>query len=346
MSLHYRSQELSIMKNKIAFEEHMAIPETIAETRGFAGESGRYDAFIQEILDLDSARLSMMDEAGIELAILSLNSPAVQSIKDTQQAIEIARKANDVLAEAVKRYPGRYLALGALPMQEPEAAAEELTRCVRELGFVGSLVNGFTEVESHDDAVYYDVPAYRSFWEQTAHLDVPFYLHPRMSLKSQSKNLEGHPWLRSSPWGFSVETAIHTLRLCGSGVFEDFPNLKLVVGHLGEFIPFNLWRIDARMAFSPRGYRGKRPLGDYFRENFWITTSGNFCDATLRCVIDMLGTDKLCFSSDFPFERMRDAAEWFDNTNVIDESERLKLGRENACKLFDLRIPANVTRRQ
>ncbi len=324
------------MQNKIAFEEHMAIPETIAETKDFAGESGRYDAFVEEILDLDDARLGMMDEAGIELAILSLNAPAIQSIKDTQRAIETARQANDTLADAVKRHPGRYLALAALPMQDPKAASEELTRCVKELGFVGALVNGFTEVEAHDDAVYYDIPAYRPFFETVSSLNVPFYLHPRMGSASQSKNLDGHPWLRSSPWGFSVETSIHTLRLCGSGLFEDFPDLRLVVGHLGELIPFNLWRIDARMAFSPRGYRGKRPIGDYFRENFWITTSGNFCDATLRCVIDMMGTDKLCFSSDFPFERMNDAAQWFDNSPVLDDALRKKIGRENALELFGL----------
>lgn len=324
------------MRNKIAFEEHMAIPETIAETKDFAGESGRYEAFIKEILDLDDGRLLMMDDAGIELAILSLNAPAVQSIKDTQLAIEISRKANDVLAAAVKRHPGRFLALAALPMQDPVAAAQELTRCVKELGFVGALVNGFTEVQEHDEAVYYDFPEYRSFWEQVAYLDVPFYLHPRMGLASQSKNLEGHPWLRSSPWGFSMETSIHTLRLCGSGLFDDFPGLKIVIGHLGELIPFNLWRIDARMRFSPRGYRGNRFLGDYFRENFWITTSGNFCDATLRCVMDMVGVEKLCFSSDFPFERMGDASRWFDTTPVLDDELRHKVGRDNALKLFKL----------
>jgi 2,3-dihydroxybenzoate decarboxylase len=328
--------EYSEMNNKIAFEEHMAIPETIAETKDFAGESGRFDDFVTEILDLDDQRLGMMDSAGIELAILSLNAPAIQSIRDTQQAIDTARKANDVLAAAVARHPGRYLAMAALPMQDPVAAADELQRCVSELGFVGALVNGFTQVAHHDEAVYYDIPAYRPFWETVQSLDVPFYLHPRMSLQSQSQSLDGHPWLRSSPWGFSVETSIHALRLCGSGLFEDFPSLQIVVGHLGELIPFNLWRIDARMAFSPRGYRGKRPLGDYYRENFWITTSGNFCDATLRCVIEMLGTEKLCFSSDFPFERMQDAANWFDSTPVLDERQRKALGRTNACRLFKL----------
>jgi 2,3-dihydroxybenzoate decarboxylase len=140
----------------------------------------------------------------------------------------------------------------------------------------------------------------------------------------------------SSPWGFAVETSIHALRLCGSGLFEDYPKLKICLGHLGEGIPFGLWRIDARMAFSPRGYRGKRPLGDYFRENFHLTISGNYNDAAFRCTLEMFDHDKVYYSSDYPFERMEDTSAWFDNTTVINDEERQKMGRENAIKLFKL----------
>lgn len=324
------------MQGKIAFEEHMAIPETLAETKEFAGESGRFEAFKQEILDLDDNRLSFMDDAGIEIAILSLNAPAIQSILDRDQAIETARLANNAIAAAISRHPDRYLGLAALPMQNPTAASEELVRCVSELGFKGALVNGFTQCDSPDSAIYYDVKEYRPFWETVSMLDVPFYLHPRMGLPSQSRNLMDHPWLRSSPWGFSVETSIHALRLCGSGLFDDFNNLKIVIGHLGEFIPYNLWRIDARLRFSPRGYRGKKLLGEYFRDHFHVTTSGNFCDATFRCALEMLGPDRLYFSSDYPFERMKDASDWFDNTGVVDEEIRQKIGRKNAMRLFKL----------
>ena len=146
-------------------------------------------------------------------------------------------------------------------------------------------------------------------------------------------------WLRSSPWGFAVETSTHALRLCGSGLFDDFPNLKIIIGHQGEGIPFGLWRIDARMRFSPRGYRGKRPLGDYFREHFHVTVSGNYCDAAFRCAVNMLGVDRMYFSSDYPFERMRDAADWFDNTKVVNNKDRRKIGRENAIRLFELDLP-------
>lgn len=324
------------MKGKIVFEEHMAINETIAETKAFAGESANFDVFVQDILDLDDQRIAGMDINGIELAILSLNSPAIQSILNRDKAIETAQRANNLLAEAIQRHPTRYAGLAALPMQDPAAAAAELERCVKKLGFKGALVNGFTQRDVEDSAVYYDIAEYRDFWAKVSDLDVPFYLHPRMQILSRSKNYEDHPWLRSSPWGFSVETSIHALRLCGSGLFDDFNNLNIVVGHQGEFIPYNLWRIDARMRFSPRGYRGNRPLGDYFREHFHVTTSGNFCDATFRCALEMMGKDRLYFCTDYPFERMEDAADWFDNTDVITDEERIQIGRQNAINLFKL----------
>ena len=324
------------MKGKIAFEEHMAIEETLAQTKDFAGDSGRFDEFSDEILDLDELRLATMDRTGIELALLSLNAPAVQAILDRDEAVAVAVKANKRMAKAVNDHPDRYRALAALPMQDPEAAADELKRCVNELGFKGALVNGFTQRDVEDSAIYYDVAEYRDFWAVVSDLDVPFYLHPRMNIPSQSLIYEGHPWLRSAPWGFAVETSTHALRLCGSGLFDDFPNLRIITGHLGEGIPFGLWRIDARMRFSPRGYRGKRPLGDYFREHFHITTSGNFNDAAFRCTLEMMGDDRLYFSADYPFERMEDAANWFDSTPVIDDEQRQTIGRENAIKLFDL----------
>jgi 2,3-dihydroxybenzoate decarboxylase len=167
-------------------------------------------------------------------------------------------------------------------------------------------------------------------------LDVPFYLHPRMQIPSRAQNYDGHPWLMSAPWGFAVETSIHSLRICGSGIFDEYPNLKVCIGHLGENIPFGLWRIDARMRFSRRGYRGQRPLGDYFREHFHITTSGNFNDAAFRCTLDVIDHDKIYFSADYPFEKMEDATDWYDATDVITDEERVKFGRTNAIGLFNL----------
>ena len=149
------------MKGKIAFEEHFALPETLEETRSFAGDSGIWDEFTREILDLDDARLEHMDRTGIELAILSLNSPGVQSILDADEAMDVAQKANGRMARAVARHAGRYAALAALPMHDPAAAAEELTRCVKELGFKGCMVNGYQQVDDPDNIKYYDFPEYR-----------------------------------------------------------------------------------------------------------------------------------------------------------------------------------------
>jgi len=326
------------MKGKIAFEEHFALTETLGETRSFAGDSGKWDEFTREILDLGEERLEYMDKTGIELAVLSLNAPGLQCILNADEAMKVAKKANEHMAAAVASYPDRYAAFAALPMHDPDAAAAELTRCVKELGFKGCMVNGFQQVDEPDNAKYYDLPEYRSFWATVSELDVPFYLHPRMQIPSQSKNYADHPWLMSAPWGFAVETSIHALRLCGSGLFDDYPNLRVCLGHLGENIPFGLWRIDARMRFSPRGYRGKRPLGDYFRENFHITTSGNFNDPAFRCTLDVFDNDKIYFCADYPFERMEDAAGWFDATSVISDEERLRIGRTNALRLLKLDI--------
>lgn len=324
------------MQGKIAFEEHFAVEETLEQTRAFAGDSARLGDFMRQILDLGRERLDHMDSTGIEIAILSLNAPGVQRIVDTREAAAVARKANDRMAEAVAAHPGRYAALAALPMHDPETAAAELERCVTELGFKGAMVNGFQQAGDPDGVRYYDLPEYASFWAAVAELDVPFYLHPRMQIPSRAQNYAGHPWLMSAPWGFAVETSIHALRLCGSGIFDAHPNLRICLGHLGENIPFGLWRLDARMRFSPRGYRGRKPLGDYFREHFHITTSGNFNDAAFRCTLDVLDHDKIYFSADYPFETMEDAADWFDATEVVSATQKQAIGRDNAIRLFGL----------
>jgi gamma-resorcylate decarboxylase len=326
------------MKGKIGFEEHFAIEDTLGQAKAFAGDGGIWDDFTREILDLDSERLDHMDNSGIDLALLSLNAPGLQGILNADEAMNAARKANDRMAEAATKYPDRYACLAALPMHDPDAASNELTRCVKDLGHKGILVNGFQQIDQPDNIAYYDQPEYRSFWATVQELDVPFYLHPRMTIPTQARAYEDHPWLMSAPWGFAVETSIHALRLCGSGMFDEYPNLKICLGHLGEGIPFGLWRIDARMRFSARAYRGKRPLGDYFRENFHLTISGNYNDAAFRCTLDMFDNDKVYYSSDYPFERMEDASDWFDNTTVINDDERKKMGRSNAIKLFKLDI--------
>ena len=230
------------MQGKIALEEHFAIEATLDDSQLFGAHV--WSQLGPRLLDIQDIRLGEMDKCGIEMMILSLNAPAVQAIHDVKRAIEVAKTANDVLANNVRKRPGRFTAFAALPMQDPEAATIELTRCVKELGFVGALVNGFSQTGTPDNVTYYDLPQYRPFWRTVEALDVPFYLHPRNPLPSWTRQYEGHNWLLGPNWAFHAETAVHALRLIGSGLFDEFPKLKMVLGHLGEGIPIYLWRID------------------------------------------------------------------------------------------------------
>lgn len=324
------------MQGKIALEEHFAIPETLMDSAGFV--PGDYWIELQSrLLDIHGKRLSLMDQHGIETMILSLNAPAVQAIPDTNRAVAIARLANDVLAEECAKRPDRFRAFAALPLQDPEAAARELERCVKELGFVGALANGFSQRDGTDALLYYDLPEYRSFWATVAELNVPFYLHPRNPLPQDSRIYEGHPWLMGPTWAFAQETAVHALRLMGSGLFDEHPNLRIILGHMGEGLPYMMWRIDNRNAWVkvPPKYPAKRRIADYFNENFYLTTSGNFRTQSLIDAILEISSDRILFSADWPFENIDHAADWFDSA-TISETDRLKIGRTNAKTLFKL----------
>ncbi|PWJ52900.1 gamma-resorcylate decarboxylase [Quadrisphaera granulorum] len=327
------------MHGKIALEEHVAIPETLQDSAGFV--PGTYWEELQaRLLDVDDQRLKLMDAHGIEVMILSLNAPAVQAIPDRARAVEVARRANDHLAQVCADHPDRYRAFAALPLQDPDAAAEELQRCVTQLGFVGALVNGFTQDAAPgggQEPLYYDLPRYRPFWAEVARLDVPFYLHPRNPLPQDARIYGGHPWLLGPTWAFAQETAVHALRLMASGLFDEHPSLQVVLGHMGEGIPAMLWRIDHRNAWVdvPKTYPAQRRFVDYFQQNFHITTSGNFRTQTLIDALLELGADRIMFSTDWPFENVDHAADWFDAAS-ISEPDRLKIGRTNAARLFGL----------
>jgi gamma-resorcylate decarboxylase len=317
---------------KIAIEEHFALEDTLGDSEQYA-VAGSWSGFQQKLLDLGDRRLPDMDRHGVACSILSLNSPAVQAIQDCRAAIETARRANDTLASAVARHPDRFAGFAALPMQDPDAAARELTRCVRELGFKGALVNGFSE--RGDEVLYLDAPEYRAFWGVVEQLGVPFYLHPRDPLLSREPIYEGHPWFQGSAWAFGAETAMHALRLMASGVFDRHPGLTLILGHLGEGLPYSAWRIDHRLGKSPRGIPMKRTVSEYLRSNCYLTTSGNFRTPTLAAAIAEVGADRILFAVDYPFEDTADAATWFDNAKLPEE-HRQSIGRENAAALFGM----------
>ncbi|KTS09080.1 amidohydrolase family protein [Microbacterium testaceum] len=327
------------MNGKIALEEHFAIPQTLQDSAGFV--PGDYWRILQDrLLDIHGQRLDQMDAHGIETCVLSLNAPAIQAIPQRDRAVEYARIANDVLAEEVAKRPDRFCAFAALPLQDPDAATAELRRCVEELGFVGALVNGFSQDEQHGDGhdpLYYDLPQYRAFWAEVERLDVPFYLHPRNPLPQDARIYDGHPWLLGPTWGFAQETAVHALRLMASGLFDEHPGLKIVIGHMGEGIPAMLYRIDHRNKWveAPHTYPAQRKFVDYFSENFWITTSGNFRTQSLIDAVLEIGADRILFATDWPFENIDHAAEWFDTASISD-ADRRKIGRTNALSLFRL----------
>ncbi len=324
------------MNGKIGLEEHFAIPDTLQDSAGFV-PGDYWKELSGRLLDIQDRRLREMDANGMEMMILSLNAPAVQAIPDRARAIEIAKRANDYLAEEVAKRPDRFQAFAALPLQDPDAATRELERCMTELKFKGALVNGFSQVDTPDNCVYYDAPQYAGFWATAEKLDAPFYLHPRNPIASWSQIYQGHPWLMGPTWAFGQETAVHALRLMASGLFDTHPDLKIIIGHMGEGLPFSMWRVDNRNAWVqlPKGHPAKKPLAEYFQRNFWITTSGNFRTQALLNTMQEVGADRILFSTDWPFENVDHAAHWFDEAS-ISEADRLKIGRTNAIDLFKL----------
>ena len=326
------------MNGKIALEEHFGIKETLSGSRSFFTKGVSFSSTIKERLeDVNQYRLTMMDEAGIEVSVISLNSPAIQMILSKDKAIETAMLANDTLAEMCATNKKRFACFAALPMQDPNAAAEELHRCVKDYGFVGALVNGYSQLDEEDNSLYYDLPQYWHFWGEVDKLGIPFYMHPRAPLFSQRKAYEGHPWLAAAAWGFSVETGTHALRLMGSGLFDKYPNINIILGHLGELLPINIWRTEHRILAIPRGCPAKRPFSEYLVNNFYVTTSGNFRLSPLLAAMMEMGSDRILFATDYPFETMTEAACWFDNVQIA-ETDRQKIGRLNAIGLFNIDI--------
>jgi gamma-resorcylate decarboxylase len=328
---------IKIMQGKIALEEHFAIPETLPAQHDakYANWFPAWPDIKRRMLDLAELRLPEMDKHGIEMSILALHNPAVQGIPDAKRAAEVAKIANDTLAEFIAKRPDRFAGFVAVPMQDPDLAIAELIRGIKELGFKGTMVNGFSQVGDANNVVYLDDPRYEPFWARLEQLDYPLYLHPRDPLLSREPILEGHPWLWGSAWAFGVETATHALRIMASGVFDRYPKLNLVLGHLGEGLPFMIWRVDHRIAETPRSIPAKRKMADYLGDNCYLTVSGNFRTPSLIDAMMEVGSDRIMFSVDYPFEKTVEACTWFDELHISNRDKR-KMGRENAVSLFKL----------
>lgn len=280
------------------------------------------------LFDFKKWRLPDMDEHGIDVQVLSLTAPGIQAAETASIAVADAHTANNFLHDVINDSPTRFQGFAALPMQDPVKAVEELRRCVLELGFCGALVN------DHTCGHYLDEPQFDIFWEALEELDVPLYIHPGAPRTDQWHILEGHPSLVGPTWTWGVEAAGHAMRIIYSGVFDRYPGAKLILGHMGEYLPFQLWRLDSRYKTLTNQDLQHLPSA-YFGRNIFITTSGVFSHAALVGAVMAIGEDAVMFSIDYPFESTAEAVE-FLHTAPLSAKQKEKLAHLNAERILKI----------
>ena len=313
----------------IAIEEHYWDAE-MASTYNDAATGGSQK--MRTLLeDIDGARLKEMDSAGVDIQVLSHGAPASQRL-DPKIAVKMTQGVNDRLRDICAARPDRFAGFAALPSTVPEACADELERAVRDLGMKGAMVHGLT-----GDGVFFDDKRFWPVFERAQALDVPLYMHPAIPHRAVVDAYYGdyvgdYPALLNAAWGFTVETATQGIRIVLSGVLDEYPGVKIILGHLGEGLPFLLWRIDHALSWP-----GNKPVNfrEKFSRNFWITTSGNFSDPALLCSIQELGVDRILFSVDWPFVENAPGTEWIERVHLNAE-DKAKILNGNAKKLLKM----------
>lgn len=319
---------------RIAMEEafwldDLVTPGTPSSHQGSVYRPEALARWATRLVDFTEYRLPEMDAHGIDMQVLSLTSPGLQMQPDVKVAVDDARRANDSLAEIIARQPTRFSGLAALPLQEPETAARELRRAVVELGLPGALINDHT-LGQYLDATQFDV-----VWAVFEELHVPLYIHPSGRPPDLWHVLDGRPELSGPTFSWAAATAGHALRLIYGGVFDRFPGARVILGHMGEFLPFQLARLDARHAdLVPE--KGLRKLpSEYFVDNFLITTSGVCSHAALLGAVLEIGIDNVLFAVDYPYESTEDAVHFLDSAPLA-ETDRAKIAHENAERILRL----------
>jgi 2,3-dihydroxybenzoate decarboxylase len=316
----------------IAMEEAFSVPKMA--TRGASLDQP--SAFRPSVLenwerrlpDFTEYRLRDMDEHGVDVQVLSLTNPGVQMQPDATIAVSDAQLANDVLAATIRENPTRFAGLAAMPLQDPLAAVRELERAITELGLSGVLVNG------HILDTYLDEPQYRVFWDALTGHDVPLYLHPNSAPLGWSV-FEGRPELLGPTYAWTAETGAHALRLIFSGLFDQFPTAKVILGHMGEFLPFHMSRLDIRYCdLIPEVALAKKP-SEYLVDNFVITTSGVLSTPALLAASQAVGIDNILFAIDYAYESSAEAVN-FLNALPLSEPDRNKIAHSNAERLLRL----------
>ena len=309
----------------IALEEHYYDPDIAATFAGNQRPNIR-----ERLDDLSTLRLKEMDEAGIDVQVISHAPPATQNM-NADTAFEMAVRANTRLRETVDTKPDRFAGFATLPMPEPSAAADELERAVTRLGFKGALVHNST------NGVFFDDKRFWPVFERAQALDVPLYVHPcavhPAVVEAYFRDYMGeYPGLTTAAWGYTVETATVAIRLVLSGVFEAYPDLKIIIGHMGESIPFSLWRIDQALT---RPGNKQVSFRESFCDHFYITTSGNFSTPALLCSMLEIGVDRILFSIDYPFVENPPGTQWMEQVPLSAE-DRQKILNGNAARLLRL----------
>lgn len=322
----------SLSMRTITLEEHFATPEILKKSAEIqpASRNNFVKAVEEKLLDLGKGRLADMDAAGIDLQVISLTNAGMDKF-DAPTATALAHDANDKLAAAVQAHPKRFAAFAALALQEPEKAAGEFERCVKKLGFKGTLIHGTTK------GVFLDDPRFTPIFEVAQALDVPVYLHPTLPPKSvEDAYFSGLPgqtgfYLSTAAWGWHVETGTHCLRLILSGLFDRFPRLNIIIGHMGEDLPFSIARAEAVLARDTNHL--KRRVSEYFQEHFYITTSGYFTVPPLLCTLQVIGADRILFSVDYPYSPNTVGRKFLD-TLPVSPGDLAKISHGNAERLL------------
>jgi uncharacterized protein len=321
----------------ITLEEHFVSPGWLAGPgRDFAeqlrGRGAPGTRIVEQLQDVGDGRMAEMDAAGIDMQVLSLNSPGVEQA-DVEEQVAIARESNDFLIDVVKKNPKRFAAFAALPVAAPELAAEELDRRVRQQGFKGTLINGHSRGRYLDDKFFWPI------LERAEALNVPIYLHPTVPPKPVVDILYGgfspvvSGTFAAAGWGWHIETGVHLIRMVLGGVFDRYPKLQVVVGHLGEGVPFMLQRLNRNL--PTRMTKLDRPLAAYLRENVHYTFAGFNFTATFLDLLLEVGPERIMFSVDHPYGSMAEARAFLEHIPVS-TADRERIAHGNAERLFNL----------
>jgi hypothetical protein len=327
----------------ITLEEHMSTPAFLAAVDEHSQRNITTNEFMKKVraqlLDVGEGRLAQMDAAHIDMQVLSLAGGDMDKL-DSATAATLARETNAILAAAVAAHPTRFAAFATLNLQDPESAARELERCMRELKFVGVMVNGTTS------GLFLDHPRFTPFWEAAHALGAPVYLHPAPPPAPVMQSYySGLPedlgfMLSTAGWGWHVETGMHVLRLIGSGLFERYPRLQLIIGHMGEDMPYSLARANAVLSRSQQNL--PRSYAETFLAHVHITTSGYFTLPPLLCALQVVGADRILFSIDYPFSPTEVGRRFLDAMQ-FSPADLHKIAHGNAEQL--LKIPPQPSSR-